>query len=147
MGSTHQFTVAGHACEVEIRLEGSLLSPFMQFYTYRLLVEGEQLFRVVNRDSRKVASTKPSPDTGAMFQQACATAAAVQDLGEENALILHSLYQQATRGNCRSEPPSLLRFQEHMEWQAWKMCEGVPQDDAKLAYVAELNRLIAREAE
>jgi diazepam-binding inhibitor (GABA receptor modulating acyl-CoA-binding protein) len=42
-GGKHQFKVAGLECSLEARLEGSLVSAYSQFYTYRLTVDGRRI--------------------------------------------------------------------------------------------------------
>jgi acyl-CoA-binding protein len=42
-GGKHQFKVSGLECCLEARLEGSLVSAYSQFYTYRLIVDGRRI--------------------------------------------------------------------------------------------------------
>ena len=146
MGSQHKFNLGEHECAVEIRLEGSVFSPFMQFYTYRLTICGCPVYKCRSQEHLPAASPSAANavDVEATFSRARRSALQLTALSEEDALCLHSLYRQATQGNCNIPPPSMLQFQRHMEWQAWKMCEGVPKQDAMLTYIAEVNRLTTR---
>ena len=56
------------------------------------------------------------------------------DLDNETTLELYGLYQQATKGDCKLEPPSHFAIVERAKWAAWDECRGMTKSSAMRGY-------------
>ncbi|XP_076302346.1 acyl-CoA-binding protein homolog [Lasioglossum baleicum] len=63
---------------------------------------------------------------------------------DEEFLELYALYKQATIGNTNTPRPGMMDLKGKAKWDAWKLKEGMPQDNAKEAYIKLVNTLIEK---
>ena len=56
---------------------------------------------------------------------------------------LQGLYKQATVGDNTTSQPWAVQMTERAKWDAWTANKGKSQDDAKKAYVALVEGLVA----
>jgi diazepam-binding inhibitor (GABA receptor modulator, acyl-CoA-binding protein) len=61
--------------------------------------------------------------------------------GTDDLLALYSLFKQATQGDAKGERPGMLDFKGRAKFDAWVARRGLPQADAKRAYVELVTRL------
>jgi diazepam-binding inhibitor (GABA receptor modulating acyl-CoA-binding protein) len=63
---------------------------------------------------------------------------------DDDRLLFYSLYKQATVGNINTSRPSgWMDFEAKAKWDAWERRKGMSRENAKQAYVAQLDRLLA----
>ncbi|XP_017762309.1 PREDICTED: acyl-CoA-binding protein-like [Eufriesea mexicana] len=63
---------------------------------------------------------------------------------DEEFLELYALYKQATVGNINTSRPGMLDLKGKAKWDAWKLKEGMSQDDAKEAYIKFVDTLMEK---
>lgn len=62
----------------------------------------------------------------------------------EELLELYSLYKQATAGDASGSRPGMLDFKGRAKFDAWSARKGMPRADAEAAYIAVVERLVAK---
>merc|ERR1711862_633327 len=60
---------------------------------------------------------------------------------DEEMLEVYALFKQGTVGDINTERPGMLDFKGKAKWDAWEKKKGMSQDDAKTAYIAQVNKL------
>jgi diazepam-binding inhibitor (GABA receptor modulating acyl-CoA-binding protein) len=60
----------------------------------------------------------------------------------EDKLKLYGLFKQATVGDINIECPSIFNMAGRAKWYAWNEQKGKPEVQAKMDYVAVVDRLI-----
>lgn len=63
--------------------------------------------------------------------------------GNDDLLMLYSLYKQATVGDVNTTRPGMLALKEKAKWDAWEKQKGTSKEDAQKKYVTKANELIA----
>lgn len=63
------------------------------------------------------------------------------EITNQDKLGLYGLYKQGTAGDAKGERPPFYQVEGRAKWDAWKGREGMPQEQAKQAYVNETMRL------
>ncbi|RHY16015.1 hypothetical protein DYB32_010688, partial [Aphanomyces invadans] len=58
-------------------------------------------------------------------------------------LAIYALYKQATVGDATGDRPGIFNMTARAKYDAWAAKKGLSQDDAKAAYVVEVNRQMA----
>lgn len=58
-------------------------------------------------------------------------------------LELYAFFKQATVGDVNTERPGIFDLKGKAKWDAWNGKKGTSQDDAKQAYIAYVEKLIA----
>ena len=71
-----------------------------------------------------------------------ADARLVQGATDAQRRSLYGLNKQAKMGNCTMEPPDPKDFKTLWKYQAWVNFSGMTQEDAMLAFVVEMRKLI-----
>lgn len=79
----------------------------------------------------------------AEFKQAQKDIRALDSLDTDNLLKLYALYKQATEGDVTGKRPGMLDIKGRAKYDAWAKEEGASQDDAKVAYVALVKKLLS----
>ena len=64
--------------------------------------------------------------------------------GNDDLLLLYSLYKQTTVGDVNTARPGMLAMKEKAKWDAWEKQKGVSKDDAQKKYIAKANELISK---
>jgi acyl-CoA-binding protein len=59
----------------------------------------------------------------------------VAGVNNDSKLKVYALFKQATEGSCTAERPSIFYPIDRAKYDAWKLLDGMKQDDAKVAYV------------
>jgi acyl-CoA-binding protein len=59
-------------------------------------------------------------------------------------LELYALYKQATAGDASGERPGMLDFKGRAKFDAWAGRKGLGKDQAMTAYVALVEKLVAK---
>ena len=57
-------------------------------------------------------------------------------------LSLYALFKQSTIGKCNIPSPPMYQFVEKAKYNEWKSLEHLTQNEAKLKYVAEIEKLL-----
>ena len=66
----------------------------------------------------------------------------LKEASDESKAKIYGLYKQATVGDVNIERPSgLLDWTGKAKWDAWKACEGISQEEAKVQYCSYVNDL------
>lgn len=63
-------------------------------------------------------------------------------MSNEDALILYSLFKQATVGDVNTDRPGIFSPTDRAKWDAWNGQKGKAQDQARGEYVQNVRRLI-----
>ncbi|CAD1474455.1 unnamed protein product, partial [Heterotrigona itama] len=63
---------------------------------------------------------------------------------DEEFLELYALFKQASVGNINTSRPGMLDLKGKAKWDAWKLKEGMSQNDAKEAYVKFVDTLVEK---
>lgn len=63
--------------------------------------------------------------------------------GNDKLLELYALYKQGTTGDVSGKRPGMLDVKGRAKYDAWAVRKGTSQDEAKAAYVALVEKLIA----
>ncbi|MBC7545332.1 MAG: acyl-CoA-binding protein [Candidatus Sericytochromatia bacterium] len=87
---------------------------------------------------------------GSNEQQFAESAAALKRLKVSPAntelLKLYGLYKQATAGDNRSSQPWAVQLEARAKWDAWTACKGKSPPEARDAYVALAQTILAKYA-
>ena len=59
-------------------------------------------------------------------------------------LELYALFKQGTVGDATGERPGMLDFKGRAKFDAWNARRGTPASEAKTAYVALVQKLVAK---
>lgn len=70
-----------------------------------------------------------------------AVSALEEDPGNEVKLRLYALYKQATAGDASGKRPGMMDFVGRAKFDAWAALAGMSTDDAKAAYVEQVDAL------
>jgi acyl-CoA-binding protein len=62
----------------------------------------------------------------------------VKGITNELKLKFYGLYKQATDGPCNEKEPSRLQVVKRMKWQAWKELGKMTKEEARKAYIVQL---------
>ncbi|XP_044740548.1 diazepam-binding inhibitor-like 5 [Chrysoperla carnea] len=73
------------------------------------------------------------------FEECVQKALQLTNLEEKDMLLLYSLYQQATEGDCNTPAPE--DEDALKQWTAWNEKKGMEQDTAKVEYVNKVTQL------
>lgn len=65
--------------------------------------------------------------------------------GNDKLLELYALYKQGSTGDVSGKRPGMLDVKGRAKYDAWAKQKGTTQDDAKTAYVALVERLVAQD--
>ncbi|CAF4196354.1 unnamed protein product, partial [Adineta steineri] len=57
-------------------------------------------------------------------------------------LIFYGYYKQATIGPCKEPKPSVFNYIGRAKWEAWNSCQSMSKNQAMLAYVIEIYKII-----
>ncbi|UJR31434.1 hypothetical protein I4U23_018927 [Adineta vaga] len=57
-------------------------------------------------------------------------------------LIFYGLYKQAMLGPCKESRPSILNYIGRAKWEAWDRCRSMTKEQAMLAYIDEIRKII-----
>lgn len=63
---------------------------------------------------------------------------------DEELLEIYALFKQATVGDVNTDRPGLLDLKGKAKWDSWSSKKGVSQEDARVAYIAKVNELVAK---
>ncbi|KAK1444134.1 FERM/acyl-CoA-binding like protein [Babesia gibsoni] len=77
------------------------------------------------------------------FEAAAKYVAGAKDMKvtNEDKLDFYKFYKQATVGDCNTQKPGMFQMQQKYMWDAWNGISGMAKEDAKVAYVALLDKL------
>ncbi|RHY82030.1 hypothetical protein DYB31_007497 [Aphanomyces astaci] len=99
---------------------------------------------VVSLESTSISSSTVMAAT--TFEEAVAAIKdwnpATQPTNDEK-LAIYALYKQATVGDATGDRPGIFNLTARYKFDAWAAKKGLSQDDAKAAYVVEVNRQLA----
>ncbi|KAH7723657.1 Protein ACBP-1 [Aphelenchoides avenae] len=59
-------------------------------------------------------------------------------------LEIYALFKQGTVGDNNTPQPGFLDPKGKAKWNAWNTKKGTSQDDAKKAYIAEVEKLVGK---
>jgi diazepam-binding inhibitor (GABA receptor modulating acyl-CoA-binding protein) len=62
---------------------------------------------------------------------------------DNDLLILYSLYKQANFGDNNTPEPGLFNVSAKKKWTAWKMIQGMEQQEAMTRYIDKVKELIS----
>ncbi|CAF0943048.1 unnamed protein product [Adineta ricciae] len=57
-------------------------------------------------------------------------------------LIFYGLYKQALLGPCKEARPSVFNYVSRAKWEAWDRCRTMTKEQAMLAYIDEIRKII-----
>ena len=63
--------------------------------------------------------------------------------GNDKLLELYALYKQGTSGDVAGKRPGMLDVKGRAKYDAWAVRKGMAKDEAKEAYVALVEKLLA----
>lgn len=76
------------------------------------------------------------------FEMAAASAKNLPERPDNETLLqLYSLYKQATEGDVQGKRPGFTDFVGRAKFDAWKKLKGTSRDQAKQAYIDQVNEL------
>lgn len=83
-------------------------------------------------------------DLDAKFKDAAARVQALKTRPSNDVLLdLYALYKQGSSGDVEGKRPGMLDVKGRAKFDAWAKRKGMPKDEAKTAYVALVDRLVA----
>jgi diazepam-binding inhibitor (GABA receptor modulator, acyl-CoA-binding protein) len=84
-------------------------------------------------------------DLAAKFEDAQTRVKTLKATPDNDTLLtLYALYKQATAGDVTGKRPGMMDFKVRAKFDAWDSRKGMTKDKAMEAYVAEVDRLVAR---
>ena len=85
-------------------------------------------------------------DLDAQFEQAQADVKTLTSKpGNDDLLTLYALFKQGTAGDAAgAKKPGRFDLVGKAKYEAWTKVAGTPADEAKIRYVAEVDRLLGR---
>ncbi|HEY5650575.1 MAG TPA: acyl-CoA-binding protein [Acidimicrobiia bacterium] len=83
-------------------------------------------------------------DLDAQFATAAEQVKQLPERPDNDALLeLYALYKQGSEGDVSGKRPSAISFVDRAKYDAWAKLAGMPQDQAKQAYVGLVEELSA----
>jgi len=61
---------------------------------------------------------------------------------DDELLEAYALYKQGCEGDCNTSRPGVFDLKGKAKWDAWNGKKGMPQEDAKQAYISRVGTLI-----
>ena len=65
-----------------------------------------------------------------------------KNVSQDDLENLYGLYKQATVGDNNTEKPSFLNFVGVKKWNGWNRYKTMTTNDAELAYISYVNKII-----